>query len=139
MSGDPIPHTRMLWMQRASPNLGFDDITEEQRSLITIPKTGYYFIFSRIHYKRKPQNQTMGFAFALGHSVVQVRPNKEDLQLAEVSQKCFSSDVNAEHTSILETVRKITKGEKIYVKLSHAEMFDETDTQHSFGMFLISK
>ena len=125
-------------MQNVSPSSGFDDITLGQRSLITIPKTGNYFIFSRIHFKRDPQKQTMGFEFALGHSVVQVRPDKQDRALAEVSQKCFSSDKSAEHTSVLETVAYLTKHDTLYVKLSHAEMFDETVRSHSLGMFFIS-
>ena len=106
---------------------------------IEIPKSGYYYVYSRVQY-RKPRDNGKGkdSGFTIKHEIMKTEKRGLDKSLDKVNQKCFPSSTTVDiiHTSQLGSLHHLKEGDNLYIKLDYKQYLVMEDT--IFGMFMVS-
>ena len=103
---------------------------------IKVPKTGYYYVYSRVHYI-KPSNQGDD-GFTVGHSIRKTKTNDGGKIIDKVVQRCFPSNSTGDiiHTNQLGSLHHLKEGDNLYIKIDHSQYFVYDGTL--FGMFMVA-
>ncbi|XP_053404335.1 tumor necrosis factor ligand superfamily member 14-like [Mercenaria mercenaria] len=129
--------TVVIWEPRTDINTVDAKIVNNK---IRIPTTGYYYVYSRVHYEKPKGNGTNNNnEFTIGHTVVKtISGNDKEKRMDNIVQRCFPSNSSGDvrHTNHLGSVQHLHKGDELFVRLDHKQYFDHTNT--IFGLFLVA-
>lgn len=101
---------------------------------IAVAVPGYYFVYSRVHYKKEIDKGEMS---KVGHKLINMAT---DTILDSIEQNCYYANLrsdHAEHTTILESVLQLGKGDKIILTVDNYAFLQFKDSK--LGMFLFSR
>lgn len=134
-TSDNIDKLKIIWDERPDVNTLSAEIVD--KTSVIISKPGYYYIYSRIHYRNT--NKRDKSEFTVGHKVMRMK--KDDRQAKEIDgivQKCFPSATTGDvrHTNHIGSVQYLGEGDKVFIKLDHRKHFHHESS--IFGMFLVA-
>lgn len=124
--------TRISWMRNKQNHIQrqfgkLDD--NDDRTVVTIPIPGIYFIYSNIRFLRN--NQTVDKPVTFGHSIVSLTRGV----LGSAMETCFPTSNIARHVSHLSFMYNFTSKESLYVNITDGNDLKREGTR--FGMFLL--
>ena len=107
---------------------------------VRVNRTGYYFVFCRIHYIGNRQSEDK--LSRVEHSLYKVKeyhsPGLNDHKIDSVSQNYMMNNPGVEHTSTLQTIIHLTAGSRIYIRLGNNYFIDRKDfSNHVMGIFML--
>ncbi|XP_060551209.1 uncharacterized protein LOC132712788 [Ruditapes philippinarum] len=127
-------HTKIIWQKMPGVGKIRSNVTDDE---INVPKTGYYYVYSRVHYKL-PAYKDESEEFTIVHTIYKTKKDDTESPLDEVVQRCFPTNTTGDvrHANQLGSIHHLKKGDRLFIKLRYPQYLLPENTL--FGWFMVA-
>lgn len=126
----------LIWSEYPDvPPLGFGPLGYSNSEII-IPKTGYYFIYITVQFKKRQNGgSSVGFSIMKNNKLNDKRKDIDNIIENPFGEGTLPFSL---HTSQLVTLHKFSKAENLFIKLNSTDNFDESSDNTKIVIFYVN-